>query len=80
MGEVLGDRMTMVENCQNCAFKVDVPMHQWTKHECHRHAPQSFTVYKGHYDGAKQYGPGPYWPDVKDNDFCGDWELTDARS
>ncbi len=68
----------MVENCGNCAFAVS-PYGDYRR-ECHRHAPQSFTVYKGHYDGAQQYGPGPYWPEVKANDFCGDWELQDAKS
>jgi hypothetical protein len=67
----------VVENCGNCAFGVRVHQHRI---DCHRRAPQSFTVYKGHWDDAAQYGPGPYWPEVKDDDFCGEWELTDART
>jgi hypothetical protein len=69
----------VVENCGNCAFAVS-PYGHGDKRECHRHAPASFTVYKGFWDGVNQYGPGPYWPEVKVSDFCGDWELTDARS
>jgi hypothetical protein len=70
----------MVENCENCAFKVNVPMHQWTKYECHRYAPRSFEVITGASGGEVTRGPRPYWPEVKGSDFCGEWELEDVQS
>jgi len=69
----------MVENCENCAFGVKRQYSSSGTLDCHRRAPQSFTVFKGIYNGAEQYGPGPYWPEVQPDDFCGEWELTDTR-
>jgi hypothetical protein len=66
----------MVENCESCAFGVE----QGSGRECRRHAPTAPIKYAGFWDGKEQFEPRTHWPHVRDSDFCGDWELTDARS
>jgi len=71
----------MVENCANCAFGVKEWLHHGYRIDCHKRPPVvNVNGFLGSWDGAKQYGPKTAWPEVKDTDFCGEWELTDART
>lgn len=63
----------MTENCGNCAFGVKHYLHHGYDTRCHRRSP----IFKPEGDA---YGRQTLWPIVKDDDFCGEWELTDARS
>lgn len=76
--------MATVEKCGTCAFGVKEYHHYSSYTFCHRHAP---IVYVGRTgissnDGyvEETMGPITVWPKVKEDDFCGDWELTDAQS
>jgi hypothetical protein len=45
--------------------------------ECLRHAPQPLLIEKGTYNGS-----GPLvvlWPDVGENDSCGEFQLRDEE-
>lgn len=80
----------MVENCGNCAFGAKQWQHHSQVTHCQRHAPIVYIGTTG--TRSRQIGTGPEyqteeikgpitaWPKVEANDFCGDWELTDARS
>lgn len=70
----------MTENCESCAFGVGEWMHNHRRITYHRHAPTSIKVQTGIMNGEAIYGPRTFWPEVAATDFCGDWELTDAKS
>ncbi len=56
-----------VENCGNCAFGQERGQFSW---KCRRHAPAA---------QQSEFGMKAYWPSVQMTDFCGDFELKDAK-
>lgn len=62
----------MVENCGNCAFGVKHYLHQGSELRCQRHAPL-------HVEGGDVVWRKTLWPKVDCYDFCGDFELKDAK-
>lgn len=78
----------MVENCGNCAFGIKFGSVHGELH-CHRRAPAVFygvvsrsysAVCNGESSVKEHMGEITAWPTVRNIDFCGEWELTDARS
>lgn len=77
-----------VENCSNCVFGLEREKHGLALRHCHKHPPIVFEgVTGGHYtstgvEGFLQLhetrGPVTAWPQVRDDDFCGEFELKDA--
>ncbi len=67
----------VVENCGCCAFAVS-PYGDHRRH-CHRRAPKTVITFRGFWDGKDQYGPSTCWPETTTADFCGEWELQDAK-
>lgn len=82
--------MSEREHCGNCAFAVKTPLH-WGYHiACHRKAPIVFHGVTGTtftptgsasdiHIVKETMGPVTAWPEVQDQDFCGEWELEDAK-
>lgn len=58
----------MTENCENCAFG-QAPYGGFD-YKCRRHAPKASMT---------EMGVRPLWPPVQPTDFCGDFELKDAK-
>lgn len=78
-----------VENCGNCAFGVERWGHQVKETFCHLRAPIVFEGITGYkqspaLSGEISFledirGPVTAWPRVSETDFCGQWELQDAK-
>jgi hypothetical protein len=78
----------MREHCDNCAFG----LRRWPSPdayvvECHKHAPESIIEEIGKNETGRIgdmimlepiVGPAAKWPQVKRDDFCGEWEMKDA--
>lgn len=56
------------ERCETCRF---VLHHKgFDTYHCKRHAP---IAYAGSF-GPDRFCDNKYWPNVKNDDWCGDWE------
>ncbi len=78
-----------VENCDNCAFGVKRYAFGAASIECHKKAPVAIVEKVGDRETSFRIGdivmmepimgPVARWPSVQSTDFCGEWELQDAK-
>ena len=71
-----GDGMT--ETCKSCRFFAIE--HGWAKNECHRRAPRiHMQALLGTQDQQAVIGPRTIWPEVFENNYCGEWQEIEAE-